>query len=95
MEPVTITASPAVIGGAVAGLVALVSAVFWFGKLSNRVSQLEKDTTNLKKGWRGTHDTLNQHVGYHRGMSQISAMPSQPGMPNELAGQVRSNLMET
>lgn len=90
---ITVTIGPAVVGGIAVIVVASASALIWVGRLSSRISRVETDVKDLKNDQQGTRDTLNQHVGYHQGLSGVAATLNRRETGGS-ASQVRSDLGE-
>ncbi len=57
----------AVISIVVTLIIASSGVFLWFGRLSNRVQQLEDDVGELKRDQKRIFELLNQHLGYHSG----------------------------
>ena len=57
----------ALIGAVVPMVIAVFSAIWWFGRLSTRVKHLEDDVEELKRDRKTIQELLNRHLGFHDG----------------------------
>ena len=62
-----IEVDPVLASAAVAFLLAVVGAIPWFGKLSNRVQRLESDMERFTNKQDEVLEYLHQHIGFHKG----------------------------
>lgn len=87
MDSIVITVTPVTIAGLVALAVAVASGLVWIGKLSSRINRLETDCKNTMKGQQAIRSRLDEHIGYHQGLSAHVAAPTQPQVASPLAAQ--------
>lgn len=57
----------AIIGSLMPLVLAVLAAIWWFGKLSTRVNHLEDDVEELKTEQKRILELLNRHLGQHEG----------------------------
>ncbi len=88
----TVTIDPLTAIAIVGLLISSGAWLIWLGKLSNRVDRLESDVAELKEGQQKILGVLNRHVGFHEGLTAISAGIEQPAVSGELSGRARSHL---